>query len=84
MVEAQDQKRNTAPIAVKLSKKEQDFMGLKQLAINLDSSVDILPNAISADGSEARGLRHCGSLCSAKDLGKNRTEQSLLNLVNKI
>ena len=57
---------------------DQDFMGLKQLIANLDLSAEILPNATSADGSEASGLRQCGGSSSAKDLGKDRNEQSLL------
>jgi len=76
--------RGLVPIAVKFSKKEQDFTRLKQLAANLDSSTDTLPNTILADGSEARGLRQCASPESVKNPGENRTEQSLLNPVNKV
>jgi hypothetical protein len=76
--------RGLVPIAVKFSKEDQDFTGLKQLAANLDSSVKTLPNATSADGSKAPGLRQGGSSDSIKNLGKDRTEQSLLNFVNKV
>lgn len=72
------------PIAVKFSKKEQEFMGLKLLTANLSLSIDALPKAISADGSEARGLSYCASSDSAKNLGKDRNEQSLLKFVNKV
>lgn len=60
------------PIAVKFSQKEQDFMGLKQLAANLDSTRNTLLNATLADGSEASGLRPCGSPSSAKELANDR------------
>jgi len=75
--------RGLVPIAVKFSQKEQDFTGLKQLAANLDSSTDILPNAISADGSEALGSAPVRGTESAKTPGEDRTQHSLLNLVNK-
>jgi len=74
--------RGLVPIAVKFSNKDQDFTGLKQLAANLDSSVNTLPNANSADGSEAPGLRQCGSSESAKTLAEDRNEQFLLNLAD--
>jgi hypothetical protein len=72
------------PVAVRFSKKMQDFTGLKQLAANLNSSTDTLPKASSADGNEAPGQRQGGSSDSTKNLGKTRTEQSLLNFVNKV
>jgi hypothetical protein len=76
--------RGLVPVAVRFSKQTQDFTGLKQLAANLNSSTDTLPKASSADGSEAPGQRQGGSSDSTKNLGKTRTEQSLLNFVNKV
>jgi len=76
--------RGLVPVAVRFSKKIQDFTGLKQLAANLNSSTDALPKASSADGSEAPGRRQGGSSDAIKNLGKTRTEQSLLNFVNKV
>ena len=44
-----------APIAVKFSKKTQDFTQLKQLA-NLISSTEALPKTVNVDGRELGGI----------------------------
>ncbi|NVM27929.1 MAG: hypothetical protein HWN65_03720 [Candidatus Helarchaeota archaeon] len=52
--------KGLVPIAVKFSKKDQDFTGLKQLA-NLNSPLHALPKAETADGTEVGGVPIGGS-----------------------
>ncbi len=66
--------RGLVPIAVKFSQEAQDFTGLKQLAANLDSPRNTLPNATSADGSEACGSALVWGSESAKTPGVTRTQ----------
>jgi len=51
---------------------------------NLSSTQEVVSKAVEADGIEAPGQRQGESSDLAKNRGKDRTEQSLLNFVNKI
>ncbi len=61
------------PIAVKFCQTDQDFTGLKHLAMNLNSSVHTFPKAVPADGSEATGPSPCGRGDSP---GEDRTNET--------